>query len=415
MAQPPTRRGTSLISCYCTCRHPPKNCQHAPSISSGRSNSSLGKDDPLYPTPGPRPGRVEREQWQRRRNSLSSQKAIYPHRYQWHDQRPRYASYNLQASPYSSTLRSVSEGHCLELSDRNSSMTSSQSSKTWATTPSTRPSTISSSRSRASSNPERGDLRREKPGEASATTAEIPDVPPLPTIPPPAWAPALHHAPLSADPTLRALSTGAASRPSLPHSRSSPDLLVQPLNIKKCESSALILSAATSATKNHADTKTARQPSPRKQSAPPMPSGPPPPSPRPPPPVFTAQPQPGKSAIPIIPTRAPGHSVAPVIARAQTGTSITSHSTSSSTATTTTTTTTPPSGSSSLRRPNPIRYRHYYHNQPYNGRDGLSQTHLPLQQYQHQRVWRHVPGGARDPSVYSASSYGTRTSPMTKS
>ncbi|EXJ91950.1 hypothetical protein A1O3_00500 [Capronia epimyces CBS 606.96] len=71
------------------------------------------------------------------------------------------------------------------------------------------------------------------------------DSPPLPAAPAPAWSPALHHAPLSADPTIRALSTGilvgvgvgtgkngmnstpALTSTSLHHSRSSPGLLAQ--------------------------------------------------------------------------------------------------------------------------------------------------------------------------------------------
>ncbi|KAJ9604835.1 hypothetical protein H2200_010950 [Cladophialophora chaetospira] len=424
-----TRRGTGLINCYFTCGKPPKSHAVTPFLSSSRSWSSLGKDS-LYLIPERRSSRYEQEHWQRR-NSLSSQKAIYPHRYQWYDQRPRYASYSLPPSRYSSTLRSVSERPGMELSDRNSSMSSSQSGKTWATITSTRPSTTSSlPRSRASSNPERGNLRRDKGRESTIMTTAAPNVPPLPTIPPPAWAPTLQHTPLSADPTLRALSTGKSSRPALPHSRSSPDLAVQPLKIKKRESSVPAIQGPTADTKEAAakqKEKIAMSVSPRKQSALPMPTGPPPPPSQPSQRALNHQTQgvPEPSAAPAIPSRAPGHSATPSTTRAQlhTHASMTPRPAISTTPSSTST------HASYLRRPDPIRYRQYHHHPYANSNShssglgiGTSQSQLPLHNYQHQRVWRHgaQPQGSRNPSmsVYSASSYGThvtdaRTSVMT--
>lgn len=407
-----SERGTSLINCYCTYRKPPKNRDFASSISSSRSGSSVGKDDPLYLIPERYSSRLEHEQWQRRRNSLSSQKAIYPHRYQGYDQRPRYASYSVPPSRYSSTLRSVSEGHCLELSDwGSSSEASSQSSRTWTTASSTRPSTISSSRSRASSNPERGSLKRDISGEptSTSTTPRVPELPPVPVVPPPAWSPALHHTPLSADPTIRALSTGSLSRPLLPHSRSSPQLHVQPLNLKKkshaatepaapksqpTDAPALASPPAASTQQQQPSTKPAKATSPLKP-APPIASAPPPPPP--PAPIPSMPPPSAARPAPAIPARAPGHSAtARSVAPAR----------------------------PSLRRPDPIRYRHYYHYSPYS-RPASSHTDLPLQAYQHQRVWRaghHGPqpqpqqGYGRNSSLYSASSCATdRTTAATAS
>ncbi len=341
------------------------------------------------------------EHWQRR-HSLSSQKAIYPHRYQSYDQRLRYASNSLPPSRYSSTLRSVSEGHSPELSDRYSSMSSSQSGKTWATVTSTRPSTTSSlPRSRAGSNPERGDLRREKGTESNT----VPNVPPLPTLPPPAWAPTLQHTPLSADPTLRALSTGK-SRPNLPQSKSSPDLNVQPLIVKKRESATPATTASTVAVPKKAAAKDTISTSPRKRSAPPMPTGPPPPPPPPIRPARPAQALPVVSIAPAIPARAPGHSARPSNANFHP-----QKSDIDSTRPTLPTNLSSTSSNQNLRRPDPIRHRQYpQHQHPYPNSNGLglSQTQLHLQQYQHQRVWRQGQGQqGRNPSVYSASSYGT--------
>lgn len=408
------------MNCYFTCGKPPRNHASSPSLTSSRSWSSLGKE-PLYQIPERWSSRYGHEHWQRR-NSLSSQKAIYPHRYQSYDQRPRYASYSLPPNRYSSTLRSVSEGPGMELSDRNLSMTSSQSGKTWTTVESTRRSTTSSlPRSRASSNPERGDLRREKGGDASATAAGAVNIPPLPAIPPPAWAPTLSHTPLSADPTLRALSTGKLSRPILPHSRSTPDLAVQPLKIKKGESSVPVQAPAP-ATVQPATSQTAQRvvksTSPRKQAAPPMPSGPPPPPPVTRPPNNLAQPA---RAAPALPTRAPGHSAKPSTGGQHVKDNVSTNfrpraSTNPSSGTLSQST-------HSARRPDATRYRQYQHHLHTNSNSqGSFQDQLPLHHYQYQRVWKHGAGpvpASRNSSVYSASSYGThvtdaRTSVMTR-
>ena len=384
--QQQTRRGVSLISCYFTFRKPAKSHHSPRSVSSSQSWSTLGKDDPLYLIPERRSSQLEHDQWQHLRNSLSSQRAIYPLRYQWHDQRPRYASSGIAPGRYSATLGSVSEGYSLEPGDRNSSMTSSQSSRAWNTIPSTRPSTIASSHSRASSNPERGDLRREKISKSPAEDAKTPDVPPLPTLPPPTWAPTLYHAPLSADPTLRALSTGSAAvvvRPNLAHSKSSPDLLVQPLKIKKRQPKAPVAfpAAPTPAprTTKESASKTLLSTS---HPAPPMPSITPPP-----PPTALATPLPSHPP-PTLPSRAPGHSARQRLALPP-----------------------QPHPHASLRRPDALRH-HQHSNLSISA--SPSQIHLPTHQYQHQRVWKyggHHPGsghtGGRDMSVYSMSSHGT--------
>ncbi|KIW91623.1 uncharacterized protein Z519_07591 [Cladophialophora bantiana CBS 173.52] len=208
--QQPPRRGASLLNCYCTClsRKAPKSHGPALSASSSCSAFSVEKNKNLFLVPDRRPNRLEHEQWLQRRNSLSSQKAIYPHKYSCHDQRPRYHPYTFaQSSRYSSTLRSVSEGQCLDWDDRNSSLCSSQSSSSFGPRQSTHLPTPRGSRSRANSNPERGDLRRDPATISASENTAVPDVPPLPIAPPPTWSPALHHTPLSADPTIRALST----------------------------------------------------------------------------------------------------------------------------------------------------------------------------------------------------------------
>ena len=402
-----SRRGASLINCYCTCRKPPKSHGFTPSMSSSRSGSSLGNGDPLYLIPEGRPNRFEHEQWLQRRNSLSSQRAIYPHRYHLYDQRSKHASYSLPPSRYSSTLRSVSEGDCLELSNRYSSMTSSQSSNSWGTT---RPSTLSSSRTRSTSNPEKGDLRRDPTAASAAQSAGIPAVPRIPTIPPPAWSPALTHVPLSADPTIRALSTGAGSRLSLTHTKLYPDLHVPPLKVKSSSGAAASsakrgVSTPVSSTlpvSRKEEVPKVRSVSPRKPASQ-MPSVPPPP----PPPIFPSV-TPATLTIPAIPARAPGHLATSSTSgvRPQTSTSTATQSTS-----TTKTWQTTSSSRSSLRRPDPIRHRQHHHH-PYSGL-GLSQTQLPLQQYQHQRIWNRQ--NSRNPSVYSASSYGTHATDRTTS
>ncbi|OAP60145.1 hypothetical protein AYL99_05147 [Fonsecaea erecta] len=396
----PYRRGTGALNCYCSCvsRKAPKVPAPALSVSSSLSAWSVEKNDPhLFLVPESRQSRLEHEQWLQRRNSLSSQKAIYPHKYYYYDHRHRYQPYALsQSSRYSSTLRSVSEGRSLDLGDWNSSLCSSQSSTSG----------------------ERGDLRRDAAMiSAHGNTAVLPDVPPLPAVPAPTWSPALHHTPLSADPTIRALSTGSGLTLSLLHAKVAQDVLAAQAGNANTSST---VAGAPSAKREDADASpastknvqkiTPKPISPRKTTPPPMPSVPPPPVPSHPPALRT---------VPAIPARAPGHHLttlptAPTQAIVA-GSRPTTRSRSASTSATR-------SSRANLRRPSPIRYRHYhqqhhphlqYHS---HGGTGVSQTQLlPLQQYQHQRVWRRE-NSTNPSSVYSASSYGTErtTSIMTR-
>ncbi|KAK5222808.1 hypothetical protein LTR47_002205 [Exophiala xenobiotica] len=404
-------RGSTFLCCYRQAS--PKEFRYkdraGASLSSSRSAYEFDKDDHrLYLVPENRsPSRFEREQWLQRRNSLSSQRAIYPHKYYYHDPRSRYIPANSYApsSRYSSTLRSVSEGACLDLSDRSSSLSSSQSSGSLARM--SRPSTMASqARYRSSSNPE-------KPGHtvhagSLTATSTVPNMPPLPAVPPPAWCPSLQHTPLSADPSIRALSTGVV----LPSSRSTPALaLLSPSPPRDTKDRAAVAPKAVTVvaacpkvplSKDSATRERDQMPSsgaPLPPAHQPMPTMPPPP----PPTTQPASQPPTAAAVasspsawvpampaPPIPARSPGHHVFPHSTRS------TSSSASVSTGTGTGTGTSRPS----LRRPSPIRdrYRQHPHPSPYQ-----------YNQYQYQRVGRDR--GARDanPSVsmYSASSYGT--------
>ncbi|KAJ4508700.1 hypothetical protein HRR83_005792 [Exophiala dermatitidis] len=239
-----------------------------PSLSStGTAGSQIYRDDGVFPVHDRRPSRLEHEQWLQRRNSLSSQKAIYPHKYHhhhnttssWHLRHPYspsphyhpgyFPAATASSSRYSSTLRSVSEGALLDvdltdshftfnpslslsLSSSNSNDRLSGRSLSCRTPVPRRPSTLSMSFSSSSlrQTQRRGSNRygyAGPPGQmqscrlpdhlstptittslVSSTTLADGGGPPLPAAPAPTWSPALHHAPLSADPTIRALSTG---------------------------------------------------------------------------------------------------------------------------------------------------------------------------------------------------------------
>ncbi|KIY00771.1 uncharacterized protein Z520_03436 [Fonsecaea multimorphosa CBS 102226] len=441
---PSSCRGAGVLNCYCTClsrKAPSKVHTPALSVSSSRSGVSVEKNDHLFLVPERRPNRIEHEQWLQRRNSLSSQKAIYPHKYYYcHDHRNRYHyqpyTFSQQSSSrYSSTLRSVSEGRCLDLGDRNSSLCSSQSSSTSVgiSRPSTqtRPSTVCS-RSRANSNPERGDLRRTISANDNTPAAVVSDVPPLPTAPAPTWSPALHHTPLSADPTIRALSTGSAlTLQSLLYSKVSvsPDsqIVAQaggnintaftagPPTAKREAAESSSSSSSSSSGPSVTSTKLVKKTtttteqaiSPRKQVPTPMPSVPPPPVPLPTQPPAARR---AAAAAPAIPARAPGHhhSTTPGGPTA----TATSRPTTRSRSASASASTAPAPVRANLRRPSPIRYRHYHHHHQY--AHGMGSSHsqtqpplpLPLQQYQHQRIWRRE-NSTNPSSIYSASSYGT--------
>ncbi|KAK7902240.1 hypothetical protein LTR67_001884 [Exophiala xenobiotica] len=256
----------------------------------------------------------------------------------------------------------------------------------------------SQARYRSSSNPE-------KPGHTvHAATNTVPNMPQLPAVPPPTWCPSLQHTPLSADPSIRALSTGAV----LPSSRSTPALaLLSPSPPRDTKDRAAVAPKAVTVaaacpkvplSKDSVTRETDQVPAsgapppPAHQPMPTMPPPPPPPPPtmqpasQPPPAAVASSPSARVPAMPAppIPARSPGHHVFPHSTR----------STSSSTGTGTGT------SRPSLRRPSPIRdrYRQHPHPSPYQ-----------YNQYQYQRVGRDR--GARDanPSVsmYSASSYGT--------
>ena len=152
------------------------------SCTSWSSETTLGKAEAIHLSP-----LNEKERWLQRRNSLSSQRAIYPYSptslIRPHAYRPSTAS--------SRTLRSAtaSASASFDFSDRSSSFTSSS-----ASTASRR-------------------YHRKPP-----TFPSIPELPrsvenlPYEAVPapPPAWSPLLQHTPLSADPLIRALTAPAA-------------------------------------------------------------------------------------------------------------------------------------------------------------------------------------------------------------
>ncbi|KAK4944384.1 hypothetical protein LTR10_016270 [Elasticomyces elasticus] len=72
---------------------------------------------------------------------------------------------------------------------------------------------MAAARCRSSSNPEKPGRAQPRLSSASASVAaypvpDVPVLPPLPALPAPTWSPSLQHTPLSADPTIRALSMG---------------------------------------------------------------------------------------------------------------------------------------------------------------------------------------------------------------
>ncbi|KEF63655.1 uncharacterized protein A1O9_01633 [Exophiala aquamarina CBS 119918] len=390
------------------------------------------KKGQLYLVSERRPSRLEREQWLQRRNSMSSQKAIFPHRIYSHpfEHWPRYAMYSYAPTSHnSSTLRSVSEGACLDLSDRNSSPNSSQSSGSSTRSPRASTSQLPSRRL-PNSSPEKLVAIRENKGSPKKNS--IRDVPPLPAPPAPTWSPALHHTPLSADPLIRALTTGGAGgqRMSLLYSRSSPALVsqlpprsrsVEPAMRSKSQNVADVTSVPTIPL---SDAQTVSPPI-QTAIAPPRPSIPPPAPPL-------------TSILPLIPVPANPTSIPPAIPLRAAGHSMRRPPTA------TTNMTASPSASSlrpALRRPSPIRnrsqqsaqyhphlhhahhapqhslnyyYYYYYtpqqHIQKYQGQL-IAQAGAGAMQFHHQhRTYRRPGRRGCDPvssSVYSASSYGT--------
>ncbi|KIW18250.1 hypothetical protein PV08_02538 [Exophiala spinifera] len=441
-------------------------------IETSVSSIEFDKDERIFMVPEARPSHFEREQWLQRRNSLSSQRAIHPHRHHYYDPRTRYVVYSYAPSArYSSTLRSVSEGHCLGLSDRNSSFTSSESSGSLARSARLPPAAISSSHRSSSSleKPGSGSRNGVVGGGVAAGGGVIPpvhDVPSLPAPPPPMWSPALQHAPLSSDPTIQALSTGTQ----LSHPRSSPALLETPSESSPCPSSASSASSTlapisgpliqtsgidvkTKAKRQEnrpetgvlAQQKNHRPPTPPQTTQGPVstvpPTSPPPPPPLtippPPPPVVTPdRKSPPSVALPPLPTRSPGHNISPFKGtRGGGGGGGGTRSRPASTSPSRTNTTTAPSPNS-LRRPSPLRsvHRQYYAPQQYQRYvpggavnthgSGMSGTrrYASGQGYGYGSGYGYVNGSsatapvlnsALSVSMYSASSYGTDRSRST--
>ncbi|KAI1621822.1 hypothetical protein EDD37DRAFT_636319 [Exophiala viscosa] len=312
------RRGSSYLCCYWrVSRREPKH-RPAPSISSTRSASEVDKHDRLFLVPETRPSRFEHEQWLQRRNSLSSQRAIYPHKYHYYDPRSRYVVHSYApSSRYPSTLRSVSEGRCLDLSDRSSSvmLRSSQSSGSLATL--SRPTTmVGTARCRSSSTGSPGKPGRAQPRRSSASAAahsvpDVPFLPPLPALPAPTWSPSLQHTPLSADPTIRALSMGVVlaqsqQQPQLPPRHKSRTHIHDgiPGTLPGVKLNAQANMDVLREIDGNASSPRVTAP------VPPMPQKPPPTLPPPPPPALTG-PKIANIPVPPLPVRAPDHFVFP--------------------------------------------------------------------------------------------------------
>jgi hypothetical protein len=169
--------------------------------SSSDSQSTLGKPDMAHV------GDRERERWLQRRNSLSSQRAVFP----YHFPQPshgRQTTYRPSTASSRTLHTSCSASNPYEMSDRSSTFTSTTST------------TLASSAS------SRRNMYRRHPGPNVPSIPELlkslenlpyEAVPALPkawskeaatpstTAPAPAWCPELRHAPLSADPHIRAL------------------------------------------------------------------------------------------------------------------------------------------------------------------------------------------------------------------
>ena len=144
----------------------------------------------------PEPKESDRERWLQRRNSMSSQRAIYPSTSRAFDPRRSASMSYTPSSRYSRTPGSSS----FDYPDRTLSFTSTPSFSSSASTM-------------------RGRYGQPDPNcpaipESPKLLEQFPEPPALPAPPPPAWCPPLDHAPLSADPAIRALSSGPRRPPS---------------------------------------------------------------------------------------------------------------------------------------------------------------------------------------------------------
>ena len=159
----------------------------------------------------------DRSHWLQRQSSLSSQNAVYPPgslRYSYSRSRSAYGSWRAplidpsvrgphmpHSRSISSTLPSVSEYSSLAPSRASSSVSSNSSSGS-------RKSPLSTMR--RVSQPEVPLI----PDRYISLKRELSRTPQLaPQAPAPAWSPALTHAPLSADPAIRAFSVGGGTEP----------------------------------------------------------------------------------------------------------------------------------------------------------------------------------------------------------
>lgn len=281
--------------------------------SDTESTSSFEKPEVVWPTLAyanfERPSTREQERWMQRRNSLSSQKAIYPYAFETR----RSATYSMgyaysPGSHYSfqrNTMRSFSDSQPTLYDPHRSGSFSSNSRPVTA---------ISSTGSFYSRRyrqpdpncpaiPESPSQSLDTP-EAQPKTADVP--PSLPPPPPPAWCPPLQHAPLSSDPAIRAL-TGSPSRQLKTLGSSTISSTYSPTHSKStttmpslsrattAHTSILNVSrpstAMTTSRSGSSVSSTISPTSSRDSSPPPMPALPSPPS-QPP---------------PAVPTRAPGH------------------------------------------------------------------------------------------------------------
>ena len=205
-----------------------------------------------------------------RRNSLSSQRAVYPYGRSTFDS-SRSASLN-----HGSTLSSSNSSGRYARSTVHSASDSSISDKTVSLT-------LQASRSSAS-----GSLySRRRPTLDLKAIPESPRIvePIEPAKPPPAWCPPLKHAPLSADPTIRALVDGAPKAHLIETSKSSCN---KPTPIETPEP-AIVAAVDTESTSGPAAAATPASPGQPSliQS--------------------TSFPLPPVPAVPKLPPRAPGH------------------------------------------------------------------------------------------------------------
>ncbi|KPI36400.1 uncharacterized protein AB675_2933 [Cyphellophora attinorum] len=186
--------------------------------SDTESTSSLEKPEQFWPphvyANFDRPATREQQRWLQRRNSLSSQKAIYPYAFEPR----RSASYTgyitSPGSHYSfqrNTMRSFSDSQPT-LYDPHRSGSFSTNSR-----PMTAISSTGSMYSRRYRQPDPNcPAIPESPSQSIDLAAPKPKAvdaaPSLPPAPPPAWCPPLSHAPLSSDPAIRALTGSPAGQ-----------------------------------------------------------------------------------------------------------------------------------------------------------------------------------------------------------